>query len=107
MTPLCVNCRAAWPVSGDEILCPECFDIVMHATLKNIFSRPGNMTVDPTTGFITWDDEVTKKIDLNDLFKDKPKPEKNLCYPHHWIKYQGLNEQFYFCKYCDIRSDKP
>lgn len=50
------------------------------------------------------DDEITKKIDLNDLFKDKPKPEKNLCYPHNWVEYVGLNEKFFHCKYCGQKS---
>ena len=49
------------------------------------------------------DDEITKKIDLNDLFKEKEPVKKNYCYPHLWTEYVGLNEKFYFCKYCDER----
>lgn len=60
-----------------------------------------HLATTPRTAFITWDDEITKKIDLNDLFKDKPEPKKNYCYPHHWIKYTGLNEVDWHCKYCN------
>lgn len=86
---LCINCRAP---TTYETVCYDC-----------ISGRGFHQSKNTTTKFITWDDEVTKKIDLNDLFKDKPKPEKNLC-PHIWVEYIGLNEKFDFCKFCNQKK---
>lgn len=58
---------------------------------------------------IWGDDEATKKIDIDELLKKKEQEpsKKNYCYPHFWVKYQGLNEEYWFCRYCDIKSSKP
>lgn len=60
-------------------------------------------------GYISWDwgDEVTKKIDLSDIIKEKAlSPRQEIPHTHMWVTYTGLNEIYDFCSWCDIKKEK-
>lgn len=53
----------------------------------------------------TKKDDTTYQFDLfgQTQIGSKIPEKKDKCLFHEWVKYQGLNECFEFCKICDVK----